>query len=206
MEPLGRLPDGRAKLRGTTLGLREEDWPRTRQQSPDRQARGRKEVAAGRTNSRSPHLRTGYLPDGRGMRRSRRSDLIAHAERARQTKKARRFPAGPIVIVSTYELGLDRRVLAVMPFVPDVLAVRDVALVIVFERSEHGVDRLAVDLLGYLLGVKRLGSLDPCRNDLEGRIGVERIAFRLVALLGELLDNGLRRRVGNRVRCEGHDE
>src|SRR5712671_5583297 len=48
MEPLGRLPDGRAKLRGTTLGLRKEDWPRTRQQSPDRQARGREEVAAGR--------------------------------------------------------------------------------------------------------------------------------------------------------------
>src|SRR3546814_18730732 len=82
-------------------------------------------------------------------------------------------------------MGLFFGVFAVVPDIPDVFRILDVALLVKGQSADHGVEAAAADRLGDLLRIEGLGLLRGLGPDLHGGIGIERVAFRLVVLFAE---------------------
>ena len=71
----------------------------------------------------------------------------------------------------------------------------DVALFVQRQLTDNRIEGTATQLRGNLLHVDGAGRFRRLRPHLHGRVGVQGVAFRIVVVGKEAIDNGLRRRV-----------
>src|SRR5690606_19873693 len=95
-------------------------------------------------------------------------------------------------------------VLAALPFVEDVARQSYVTLVVELERAKNRIERSFVHRLhkGFKVGVA--SGLHCVSKDLDRSVGVERVAFGVLAGCQHLVDDRLGFLVLARIRREGH--